>query len=89
MANSPVVLSGMPQCSILGPLLFVIFINDLDDGVINKILNFATKIVSKVGSEDQVTVLQSHLNKMFIWSQDWQMLFSIDKSKVIHFGNNN
>jgi len=47
------------------------------------------QIVSKVGSEDEVRVLQSDLNKMLIWSQDWQMLFNIDKSKVIHFGFNN
>jgi len=39
------------------------FINDLDDGVITKILKFAddTKTVSKVGSEDEVRVLQSDL----------------------------
>ena len=44
------VLSGVPQAPILGRLLFVIFIYDLDDGVINKLLKFAddTKIVSKV-----------------------------------------
>ena len=33
--------------------------------------------------------LQSDLNKMFIRSQVWQMLFNIDKCKVIHFGFNN
>ena len=48
-------------------IAIVLVINDLDDGVINKILKFAddTKIVSKVGSEDEVRVLQSDLNKMF------------------------
>jgi len=86
-----VVISGVPQGSILGHLLFIIFMNDLDDGVVNKILKFAdeTKIVSKVASEDQIKILQSDLHKMFNWLQDWQMLFNTDKSKVIHFGFNN
>jgi len=41
------------------PLLFIIFINDLDDVVVNKILKFAddTIIVSKVASEDQIKIL--------------------------------
>jgi len=33
--------------------------------------------------------LQDDLHKLFQWSQDWQMLFSTDKSKMIHFGFNN
>jgi len=46
-------ISEVPQGSILCPLLLIIFINNLDDGIVNKILKFAddTKIVSKVASE--------------------------------------
>jgi len=57
--------------------VFIIFISDLDDGIVNKILKFAddTEIESKVASEDHIKILKSDLHKMFSWSQDWLMLF--------------
>ena len=85
------VTSGVPQGSCLGPVLFVIFINDLPEVVESLVQMYAddTKLFSEVEDRDKRLVLQKDLSNLVEWADKWQLLFNAEKCHVLHLGSNN
>ena len=81
ISNWKSVLSGVPQGSVLGPILFLIYINDLEDDISSKVLKFTddTKVFRKVTNDTDKQSLQDDLDKLVKWSEKWQMLFNFGK----------
>ena len=85
------VTSGIPQGSVLGPILFTIFINDMPDQVESFMKLFAddAKIFKAIESFDDISLIQDDLNKLLLWSDRWQLPLNLSKCKGIHYGKKN
>ena len=81
----------MPQGSVLGPVLFLIYINDIDDNLRSKFCKFAddSKLVNSVSSIEGINIIKNDLGILEQWANKWQMQFNVDKCSVVHVGRTN
>ena len=84
------VISGIPQGTVLGPILALIFLSDIDKDVENIASMFAddTRLMGKVKVEADVESLQSDLDRVYEWADSNNMKFNSTKFEVLRYGKN-
>ena len=91
ISSSVNVASGVPQGSVIGPLLFLLFINDLPECLSTdctvRLFADDCMIYKTIKSEADARILQQNLDALQCWETDWLMQFNPNKCKVLHLTN--
>ena len=87
------VLSGVPQGSVLGPILFIVYIGNVgeicSDNVTHCLYADDLKLYSTIKSDRDNASLQTALDRLEIWCREWQLSININKCHVLHIGRKN
>ena len=89
LSKSCPVISGIPQGSVLGPILFNVFINDITDNFSNvtaKLFADDVKLYTNLSSANAVTNFQHHLHLIQSWATTWQIGISYSKCNILELG---
>ena len=81
--------SGVPQGTVLGPILFLIMINDIDEEVHGSSVSLFcddTRIMKAIDDEHDVELLQEDLDTLYYWQKSNNMLFNCKKFEILRYG---
>ena len=84
-SSTTIVKSGVPQGTVLGPLMFLVYINDINESISSSIRLFADDCVvyNTISTPRDAEQLQDDLNHIYAWSEKWQMKLNTDKCVLL------